>query len=139
MQENNVIYFTEEQLKEIYDFQPEKNKPVFQEYLKDKDIKHIDVVKLVETYSFKIPDDIWDLYGTHVAMLKKQEDERNGKSWDTFDIPDEFKYTEEQKAEIRKISTMTEAEIDEYIKDVKFCESNLDDLKNKAVTSNKGK
>jgi len=93
----------------------------------------------VETYSFKIPDDIWDLYGTHVAMLKKQEDERNGKSWDTFDIPDEFKYTEEQKAEIRKISTMTEAEIDEYIKDVKFCESNLDDLKNKAVTSNKGK
>lgn len=86
MQENNVIYFTEEQLKEIYDFQPEKNKPVFQEHLKDKDIKHIDVVKLVETYSFKIPDDIWDLYGTHVAMLKKQEDERNGKSWDTFDI-----------------------------------------------------
>lgn len=29
MRENNVIYFTEEQLKEIYDFQPEKNKPVF--------------------------------------------------------------------------------------------------------------
>lgn len=131
MQENNVIYFTEEQLKEIYDFQPEKNKPVFQEYLKDKDIKHIDVVKLVETYSFKIPDDIWDLYGTHVAMLKKQEDERNGKSWDTFDIPDEFKYTEEQKQKFRK--PLSEEEQNKLIAKLNFCENEPKDTKGKMV------
>lgn len=131
MQENNVIYFTEEQLKEIYDFQPEKNKPVFQEYLKDKDIKHIDVVKLVETYSFKIPDDIWDLYGTHVAMLKKQEDERNGKSWDTFDVPNEFKYTEEQKQKFRK--PLSEEEQNKLIAKLNFCENGSKDTKGKMV------
>lgn len=131
MRENNVIYFTEEQLKEIYDFQPEKNKPVFQEYLKDKDIKHIDVVKLVETYSFKIPDDIWDLYGTHVAMLKKQEDERNGKSWDTFDVPNEFKYTEEQKQKFRK--PLSEEEQNKLIAKLNFCENGSKDTKGKMV------
>lgn len=131
MQENNVIYFTEEQLKEIYDFQPEKNKPVFQEYLKDKDIKHIDVVKLVETYSFKIPDDIWDLYGTHVAMLKKQEDERNGKSWDTFDVPNEFKYTEEQKQKFRK--PLSEEEQNKLIAKLNFYENGSKDTKGKMV------
>lgn len=131
MQENNVIYFTEEQLKEIYDFQPEKNKPVFQEYLKDKDIKHIDVVKLVETYSFKIPDDIWDLYGTHVAMLKRQEDERNAKSWDTFELPDEFKYTEEQKQKFRK--PLSEEEQNKLIAKLNFCENGSKDTKGKMV------
>lgn len=131
MQENDVIYFTEEQLKEIYDFQPEKNKPVFQEYLKDKDIKHIDVVKLVETYSFKIPDDIWDLYGTHVAMLKRQEDERNGKSWDAFDVPDEFKYTEEQKQKFRK--PLSKEEQNKLIAKLNFCENGSKDTKGKMV------
>ncbi len=131
MEEKNVIYLTKEQLKEIYDFQPKKNKPVFQEYLKDKDIKHIDVVKLVETYSFKIPDDIWDLYGTHVAMLKKQEDERNGKSWDTFDVPNEFKYTEEQKQKFRK--PISEEEQNKLIAKLNFCENESKDTKGKMV------
>ena len=131
MQENDVIYFTEEQLKEIYDFQPERNKPVFQEYLKDKDIKHIDVVKLVETYRFKLPDDIWDLYGTHVTLLKKQEDERNGKSWDTFELPDEFKYTEEQKQKFRK--PLSEEEQNKLIAKLNFCENGSKDTKGKMV------
>lgn len=131
MQENDVIYFTEEQLKEIYDFQPERNKPVFQEYLKDKDIKHIDVVKLVETYRFKLPDDIWDLYGTHVTLLKKQEDERNGKSWDTFELPDEFKYTEEQKQKFRK--PLSEEEQNKLIAKLNFCENGSKDTKGKIV------
>lgn len=131
MQENDVIYFTEEQLKEIYDFQPERNKPVFQEYLKDKDIKHIDVVKLVETYRFKLPDDIWDLYGTHVTLLKKQEDERNGKSLDTFELPDEFKYTEEQKQKFRK--PLSEEEQNKLITKLNFCENGTKDTKVKIV------
>lgn len=131
MQENDVIYFTEEQLKEIYDFQPERNKPVFQEYLKEKDIKHIDVVKLVETYRFKLPDDIWDLYGTHVTLLKKQEDERNAKSWDTFELPDEFKYTEEQKQKFRK--PLSEEEQNKLIAKLNFCENGSKDTKGKMV------
>ena len=131
MEEKDVIYFTEEQLKEIYDFQPERNKPVFQEYLKDKDIKHIDVVKLVETYRFKLPDDIWDLYGTHVAMLKRQEDEKNGKSWDTFELPDEFKYTEEQKQKFRK--PLSEEEQNKLIAKLNFCENGSEDTKGKMV------
>ena len=131
MEEKDVIYFTEEQLKEIYDFQPERNKPVFQEYLKDKDIKHIDVVKLVETYRFKLPDDIWDLYGTHVAMLKRQEDEKNGKSWDTFELPDEFKYTEEQKQKFRK--PLSEEEQNKLIAKLNFCENGSKDTKGKMV------
>lgn len=131
MEEKDVIYFTKEQLKEIYDFQPERNKPVFQEYLKDKDIKHIDVVKLVETYRFKLPDDIWDLYGTHVTLLKKQEDERNGKSWDTFELPDEFKYTEEQKQKFRK--PLSEEEQNKLIAKLNFCENGSKDTKGKMV------
>lgn len=131
MQENDVIYFTEEQLKEIYDFQPERNKPVFQEYLKEKDIKHIDVVKLVETYRFKLPDDILDLYGTHVTLLKKQEDERNAKSWDTFELPDEFKYTEEQKQKFRK--PLSEEEQNKLIAKLNFCENGSKDTKGKMV------
>lgn len=131
MEEKDVIYFTEEQLKEIYDFQPERNKPVFQEYLKDKDIKHIDVVKLVETYRFKLPDDIWDLYGTHVTLMKKQEDERNGKSWDTFELPDEFKYTEEQKQKFRK--PLSEEEQNKLIAKLNFCENGSKDTKGKMV------
>lgn len=131
MEEKDVIYFTEEQLKEIYDFQPERNKPVFQEYLKEKDIKHIDVVKLVETYRFKLPDDIWDLYGTHVTLLKKQEDERNAKSWDTFELPDEFKYTEEQKQKFRK--PLSEEEQNKLIAKLNFCENGSKDTKGKMV------
>lgn len=131
MEEKDVIYFTEEQLKEIYDFQPERNKPVFQEYLKDKDIKHIDVVKLVETYRFKLPDDIWDLYGTHVTLMKKQEDERNGKYWDTFELPDEFKYTEEQKQKFRK--PLSEEEQNKLIAKLNFCENGSKDTKGKMV------
>lgn len=131
MEEKDVIYFTEEQLKEIYDFQPERNKPVFQEYLKNKDIKHIDVVKLVETYRFKLPDDIWDLYGTHVTLLKKQEDERNGKSWDTFELPDEFKYTEKQKQKFRK--PLPEKEQNKLITKLNFCENGTKDAKVKIV------
>lgn len=135
MEEKDVIYFTKEQLKEIYEFQTDKNKIKLQEYLKDKDIEHIDVVKFVEMYLFGLPDDIWDLYLDFVIMLEKKEYEKEGKEWNVFkEISEHSRFTEEQKAEIRRIDTMTEEELDEYIKDVKFCESNLNDLKNKVVT-----
>lgn len=135
MEEKDIIYFTKEQLKEIYEFQTEKDKLKLQEYLKGKDIDHIDVVQFVEMYLFGLPDDIWNLYLDFVIMLEKKEYEKEGKEWNVFkEISEHSKFTEEQIAEIQRIDTMTEAELDEYIKDVKFCESNLDDLKNKAVT-----
>lgn len=135
MEEKDVIYFTKDQLKEIYEFQTDKNKLKLQEYLKDKDIEHINVVQFVEMYLFGLPDDIWNLYLDFVIMLEKKEYEKEGKEWNVFkEISEHSRFTEEQIAEIQRINTMTEEELDEYIKDVEFCESNLDDLKNKVVT-----
>lgn len=135
MKEKNVIYLTKEQLKEIYEFQTEKDKPKFLEYLKDKDIEHIDVIKFVESSMFRSPDSVLDTYGEFLTMLEKKEyEERTGREWNPFrDALENSPFTKEQIAEIQRINTMTEAELDEYIKDVKVCESNPNDLKGKVV------
>lgn len=133
MEENDVIYFTKDQLKEIYEFQTDKNKLKLQEYLKDKDIEHINVVQFVEMYLFGLPDDIWNLYLDFVIMLEKKEYEKEGKEWNVFkEISEHSRFTEEQIAEFKR--PLTEKEQDELIAKLNFCESSLDDLKNKVVT-----
>ena len=111
------IYFTKDQLERFLQEQSEKDRIKFNNMYVDKE--HIDILKIVDECTFKITDEVFDIYWENKKAKEEDEDRKNGiaRSKNEFRPPSihNFIYTEEEIKEIKGILNMSEEELDNYI------------------------
>lgn len=125
----NKLYFTEEQLKHFLDYQTPRDRKIFEEMYKNRDRRFIEIPEVVESCIFNNSDEILDIYVDWKFALKEEENRKKGiiQKDDEFSTPFDHTYTEEEIAEMHK--EYTEEELNRIIKDIKWGNSTIDDLK----------
>lgn len=115
------IYFTKDQLERFLQEQSEKDRIKFNNMYVDKE--HIDILKIVDECTFKITDEVFDIYWENKKAKEEDEERKNGiaRSKGEFRTPSihDFIYTEGEIKEIKGILNMSEEELDNYISDMK--------------------